>query len=380
MHDAACATGTARSGESGWNLAQRRPALPLLTSLRFLAALMVLVQHFYKPGGKDFLSALGASGYDAVTFFFVLSGFILVYVYADLSDERGLNASRRDFWRARFARLAPAFWLSLAFGAPALVYAVFVAQVVPPEVFAAELALVPLLLHTWILPFFQDGLADAGTLWNGPAWSLSVEAFFYAVFPFLIRPFSRLSLSTALVLSLLLVVGGDLLTYAAASATPNSEPWLLARFSPLPNLPKFILGMALGRLFLEGRPFSPALNAALMSVGIAMFVVVLGFKHGATADLSRTFVIAPLCGLIVFSGAGAGVLGEASYALYIIHWPLIPIWRALGERLGIRPESALDAALFFPAMIGLSVLCLYLVEQPARRLLLTRRRRLYALS
>src|SRR5262245_1529969 len=66
--------------------APRRPALPALTSVRFLAALHVVVYHFFLvfPSRLPWLVAgvIGA-GYTGVSFFFVLSGFVLAYNYLD---------------------------------------------------------------------------------------------------------------------------------------------------------------------------------------------------------------------------------------------------------------------------------------------------------
>jgi peptidoglycan/LPS O-acetylase OafA/YrhL len=88
------------------NLDDARPRLPALTSLRFFAALHVVCFHFLAfkiVSGERWLGQISSIGYVGVSFFFVLSGFILVYTYA------GRDIPARDFWRARFARIYPAF-------------------------------------------------------------------------------------------------------------------------------------------------------------------------------------------------------------------------------------------------------------------------------
>lgn len=93
----------------------RPPALPSLTSLRFFAALHVFLFHLYAikilvlPG---ILGSLQLIGYVGVSLFFVLSGFILVYV----NSGREMRAGR--FWRERFARIYPAYLFSLLLTAP----------------------------------------------------------------------------------------------------------------------------------------------------------------------------------------------------------------------------------------------------------------------
>src|SRR6266853_1107259 len=101
-----------------WNdmdLSDARPRLPALTSLRFFAAFHVVIFHFQAMQifiGPAWFQKLSSIGYVGVSFFFVLSGFILVYTYA------GRDTPARDFWRARFARIYPAFAFSLLLTGP----------------------------------------------------------------------------------------------------------------------------------------------------------------------------------------------------------------------------------------------------------------------
>ena len=88
------------------NTTQSRPQLPALTSLRYLAAVWVAIFHAQAMRaffGPEWLQPIGMVGYLGVSFFFVLSGFILVYTYA------GRVVSLREFWQLRFARIYPAF-------------------------------------------------------------------------------------------------------------------------------------------------------------------------------------------------------------------------------------------------------------------------------
>ena len=92
------------------------PRLEGLTSLRFLAALQVILFHLkverIVSGGPWWYQNFAGIGYIGVNFFFVLSGFILVYTYAANHVDPG------RFWKARFARVYPAYILSLAVTAP----------------------------------------------------------------------------------------------------------------------------------------------------------------------------------------------------------------------------------------------------------------------
>ena len=87
-------------------LAANRPRLPALTSLRFFAALHVVIFHLYSihvTEGPAWYRNLSSLGYVGVSLFFVLSGFILVYTYA------GRAWTAVTFWQARIARIYPAY-------------------------------------------------------------------------------------------------------------------------------------------------------------------------------------------------------------------------------------------------------------------------------
>src|SRR3989442_119097 len=86
--------------------AAARPKLRALTTLRFFAALHVVLFHLrvigILSGGPWWYQNFASIGYIGVNCFFVLSGFILVYTYA------GASLNVRRFWQAHFARIYPA--------------------------------------------------------------------------------------------------------------------------------------------------------------------------------------------------------------------------------------------------------------------------------
>ncbi len=151
-----------------------------LTSIRFLFALLVVVFHgqdTLKQGGFDnwpvVVRAVISHGYIGVSFFFVLSGFILAYAYRRKLNDGGGGSV--DFWCARFARIYPAYLAAFIVFLPIAVYSTLISNDFPAAYITALLQIT--LLQSWI-PY-------AALQWNGPAWSLSVEALFYAMFPLL---------------------------------------------------------------------------------------------------------------------------------------------------------------------------------------------------
>src|ERR1700761_6973045 len=138
----------------------RRPAIPVLPTLRFPAAFAIVLFHFlaYTPCPPWIWEGFGAG----VSFFYVLSGFILYYNYADLPD-------RGFFWVARFARIWPVHLFCLALIFCLLPFSWLDGHASWPTTLPANI----LLLHAW-LPYQGSVLS-----YNGVSWSLSVEAFFY---------------------------------------------------------------------------------------------------------------------------------------------------------------------------------------------------------
>src|SRR5262249_1764184 len=125
----------------------------------------------------DFLQNWLETGYDAVTFFFVLSGFVLGYVYLGVGPERP-RLNLRAFFAARFARLAPAYYLSLLVALPFCVASYFFLEEADPRNFWLHGTLVLASLQAWWPPTALE--------WNPPAWSVSVEWFLYFSFPLVV--------------------------------------------------------------------------------------------------------------------------------------------------------------------------------------------------
>ncbi len=271
-----------------------------------------------------------ANGYNAVSFFFVLSGFVLAYVYA--ADGNGdLVVESRAFWKNRFARIYPAYALALLVSLPAHAYSAFVAHITPVTPFIGSLLLVPFLLQAWLPP-----LALA---WNTPAWSLSVEAFFYAGFPSLLRRSARVKPMKWLALSLGAVVGMTVLREWLGAApclglADGNRQNLVLYFPPF-FLPHFALGVALSRWLTTGKGSSSLWATGLFVSAGAVVLLLFAGRSRVPGWLLTDAMLVPLYGAIVWGGAQAAgsvarlfsaralvQLGEASYALYILHMPL----------------------------------------------------------
>jgi peptidoglycan/LPS O-acetylase OafA/YrhL len=340
---------------------QRRGLHPL-TGLRFFAAFYVMTFHFgaaftaraHMPRQVTVFLQHGNLG---VALFFILSGFILYYSYQDnLQSFRDIY----KFFVARFARLYPVYLLALLLG--------LLVEMRLPR--GAEYLVFPM-LQSWFPAVSSNGYSIVAQ-----AWTLSVEAFFYCCFPFLILLFRR-SLST---LTLWLIAGAVFaLTVSLKIPMFHSgmhPPSWLANHILLPVLclPEFVFGMTLGALFLHKQQRNPhsSSNDWITVAGIVLCFLVIGSGAG---DL-----LVSLAGVLCFGWAiyrladGRGwlstilsskplmLLGGASYSIYLLQAPnRIIVRRIFG---GLHP--GLDAVLAPFILISASCLIFLFYEEPLR--------------
>lgn len=370
------------------DLETARPRLPALTSLRFFAACHVVIFHFLAMGivrGPAWYQRLSSIGYVGVSFFFVLSGFILVYTYA------GRPMILKEFWRARFARIYPAYAFSLLVTGPWFFFAVLTMDI-PFFAWAKAhlklvLALVPSLLQAWV--------PQAALSWNPVAWSLSVEACFYLLFPFVMLFLARRSqlqlffAATASWLVTMALSGSYVLLNPDHLTVVNADVlgafWLNAlKFNPLARLPEFLLGMACGFLFLRSRRESKHALPLVLS-GIGAFAVVVYFSGVIPYAILHTALLGPAFAAIVYGFAlrpnWASFLenrllvlcGDASYSLYLLHSMIIGMY--FHDRTGqLKHQSFLGVLVFALIAVTISALVYRFIEEPARRKLNPKRK------
>lgn len=360
---------------------EARPRLPALTSLRFFAALHVFCFHLVALRiviGRSLFSDVASIGYVGVGLFFVLSGFILVYTY----EGRALTTA--EFWRARFARIYPAYAFSLLVTLPLFLAAVRHTHLVsvpwPVAHLKLGMFLQVVLLQAWVPP--------AATMWNAVSWSLSVEAFFYLLFPFLLKWFARLSSSGFILLGILswfaslaitgtyTVLNPDALSHINADS--YNAFWLsVVKFHPLVRLPEFLIGMACGFHFLRARA-NPRLAFTLVSSGLLALVLATYFSLRIPYSVLHTSLLAPAFAAIIYgfalqprspvflSARLMVLLGDASYSFYLLHFFLISVC-FFGPKAAFRQWGAPGVLLCFVITCALSVLVYLFLEVPARR-------------
>jgi peptidoglycan/LPS O-acetylase OafA/YrhL len=353
----------------------RKPArLNALTGLRTFAAINIVLFHFSNPQLFGWLAPVVNAGFASVSFFILLSGFVLAYNYAGRARAGELDKGR--FWEARFTRLYPVYLLSLLLSWK-MVLPEYAAH--SHRMFWAGMVLSPLLLQGWI--------PEIATFLNTPAWTMSAESAYYVAFPWLAkgkRPERVLPYlgKMALVWGLGMVPG---LLYIVLNpdgiAHPNrwsSGPWLqVLKFTPLPHLASFVFGVMLANLD-ELVPRSGYLRLILGIGGFAATFGVLSLGTRVPYAIEHDGLLMPLFGCIILGLAGENPLasllgarplvfvGEASYCLYLLHFNL---WNLIHDShvLDWTGLSRFDPWISYLLLIGIALLALHLVEKPAQR-------------
>ncbi|UQX01930.1 acyltransferase [Streptomyces sp. RerS4] len=353
--------------------AEGRPvALPSLTGLRWTAALMVFFYHvhvveYFGGRGQDLVTFAFGVGSTGVSFFFVLSGFVLAW--STPTSPTGWGMVR--FWRRRLARIYP-LHLATVLAALALVYFLGAGEKPTAGPLLANLSLV----QSWIpeVRYFQ-GL-------NPVSWSLAVEAFFYVGFPLLILPLRRLGRHAPLVvagLSLAVIVA--IPTVWELTDVPDGAIWA-NYFFPLYRLPEFILGITLAELVRSDRWRGPGLTASLA-------LTMAGYFLSYQADYAFRTTACTIVGFATLIAAAARAdlrgepspwrgrisvkLGEVSFAFYMVHILVIRTGESLfggHPKLPMWSGGLLALAAAFCVSLALAWALHTWVELPGRRLLL----------
>jgi peptidoglycan/LPS O-acetylase OafA/YrhL len=354
----------------------RKPPLPALTGIRTLLAFNIVLFHFTPPH-LGILSPIVNNGYVFVNVFFLISGYILTYNYA----ERAETLVKREFWLARFSRLYPVYLLAL----------VVSLQMLRLEwnarshaEFFQGLILTPLLLQGW-----SPSLA---TFWNTVAWTLSSEVMLYAAFPWLIRVRWPRRPATLV----LMVLGFWLLNLVAPSLYLLLNPDHLTgpvtryastnlirslKYTPLPYVCTFLAGITLGRLQLSAtvtqRQRFAIAASALAALGLFFLFVVPRvpylIMHGGLVLPLFAALIFGLSGRhfisSVFSWRPLLLIGESSYCLYLLHFNGMNLLHSyhVPERLHV---AALDPWFSYAILILAALAAYHFVEKPARKAIL----------
>lgn len=345
------------------------PRLDSLTGLRWWAAFGVFLHHMTNLAPLPVHSALALGTY-GVMFFFILSGFVLTWSSQPISTGT-------FYWR-RFARIYPAHVVALVIAVPVFYSLTPLAE----QWWVKPLDLGVLLLSVVLI---QGWWREPAILFSGnpAAWTLTCEAFFYALHPWMSRLLRLVSSRGALVAAaaiVLLSFAWRILAVAAPGLLPGEVPFPIAR------LGEFALGMCLAHAMRGGWLPRARAGAVIAASSLVVAVIAVAVATSWLGPLGTAIRLLTNEGMLVVCAAliatvaardlrgGRSLLrhpvlvrlGEASYAFYLVHATIVYAMLAL---VG-RQEGAIALA-WYPLMLGLALagaFALHLgVEKPLER-------------
>jgi len=351
--------------------------LDQITFTRFIAALSVVFFHYGMevfPASIPFLHEVVTAGPIAVNYFYLLSGFIMAIAY--YRPQQQVSFNKWKYWLARFARIYPVYLVAL------LLIALAKYNTLSDDILTLPLHLT--MLQAWI-PHYPITL-------NTPGWSLSVEAFFYLCFPFLLLMSYKQGLYRLVVFGIALWI----ITQATVLILHNSEFYVAKSllhdvifYNPVMHLNAFIIGFLTGVFFKKKKISSLKYNTVWLFLSVVIIIVLLiyrpimenniGFKlaygNGLIAPFFLLFIVLLSLqkGIItrILSHNWLILLGEASFSLYILQKPLHGLYdKLIANRIAL--SEVLHFYIFLALLIIISILSYKFFETPMRKFINSR--------
>lgn len=332
-----------------WKLVPQSDELLHLDSLRFVAACGIIATHVQGLVNTRPLS----DGFGIfVDLFFVISGFVIAYVY---SGRMKGGSNYRAFLLRRIARLGPLHWATLAaFIVMGVIAKAIGVTINTPGAFDLDCvpANIAMLHSTGLCPHYS---------FNGPSWSISAEMLLYLAAPVIFvivrKPWTGIGALAAVWAGLSIFAGTEWLSWTTTGGV-------------LRALPSFLFGAL---LFYQKQHIS-RLPASLFFPALAILFA------GVLANLSHVWLLGMVYAVVICAiradlGRRAGPvvraiapLGQLTYSLYMLHLPVLIAARFSAQSLGLTGAA-------YPAVMGAAVMAIFLIawishvlfEEPCRR-------------
>ena len=368
--------------------------IPILDAMRFVAALTVMLVHYELIMGHFVL--YGTASTSALSWFFVLSGFILSYTYPAVQGP----AAYKRYYLHRVIRIFPVYLLAvlvsslfvstayLSFGEA------FFTEVNRPFVLRYDLP-ESLDVSFWTMATFRhltftQSLSNIETLnlvFNGPLWSLVLEMYFYLCFPALLILLRKVNTKARVAFAF---VSFYLLQFLLIQINlPDVEQYSLLNLNipvytnPLIRGVEFILGMLVYKAFVlyphRTNIKDKQARWIAASVAVVSYIVSVYLAHSfAPYQYSMYFATVPSVCFLVFALSRMNwhanaratricvVLGGLSYILYCFHWPLMEML----QFFNILPDSLsfpINLMLVVAIVVAVSYFIYRFIETPIRK-------------
>ena len=368
--------------------------IPVLDAFRFFASVLVVLVHYEVIFGESVV--YGTFATTAVSWFFIVSGFILSYTYPSLDSLQDY----RRFYLHRIIRIYPVYFLAVVVSSlfVSLNYLAigdeFFSEVNRPFELIHDLpeqkeATVFTLATLRHLVFAQSvGSVETFKLvFNGPLWSIVLEIYFYLAFPLLLLMIKPLNTMTRIIVAFIM---GYLLQLLLIQVNlPEAESYDVINLNvPVYTNPfirgiEFIFGMLLYKVFtfwdlqkIVGRSnWTPTILTVLLYV-----IVVIYVHDNIPYQYSSFFLVVPFVTIMIYALLRlqwhpanhivryCTTLGGISYVLYSFHWPLMEIIQFY-NLLPRMSSQFMQPVLVMRVLLVVSYLIYRFVEAPIRRVL-----------
>ncbi len=330
-----------------------------LTATRGVAALLVVIFHFGQSVwplsvGERFFS----QGNLAVGYFFVLSGFVMMWTYRESTFTYG------GFLKRRVARIVPLYLFALVLAVIFHLYNYAINDVALESHFKTKI----LLNATFLQTYFPGNALSI----NSPAWSLSVEMFFYLLFPLLLVMAKR-NKNGFVIFGVSFWVLSQVIHYIMVKYwLPQglmAHPHDLVYYNPVFHLNQFVIGIlgVFAYEYFQKTTIRPLVwLVAAITVGVLFIPRSVSLHNGLLAPLFMLLVVSvAISGSKILKSRPMVFLGDVSYGIYILQFPVYFYLDELNKKL-----LHINPSLFFYTYIIILILCSAIsyrvIEQPLR--------------
>ena len=383
---------------SSASFADTKPHYELLDGLRGAAALMVVWYHVFE--GFAFAQGTGIDtfnhGHLGVDFFFMLSGFVISYAYDDRwQAPAGKRLTLGNFFKRRLIRLHPMIIIGALIGMTTFLIQGGVRW--DGAETPIQWVMVALLMGMLLLPAYPGAKYDVrgnGEMYslNGPSWSLFFEYLGNIMYALFIRRLPNKALAC------LVAISGALWAWFAIGNVSGYDMlgvgWTLDGYNFLGGLLRMTFPFTLGMLI--ARNFKPVRTPGIFWISIAVLFALFsvpyipadlcscaeGMSLNSAYELACIVLVFPLIVWLAASGNMAGkvshkvckFLGDLSYPLYIVHYPVMYLFYSwlIEKKLYTLDETWPVVILVFAVNTTLAYTCLKLWDEPVRRWLTKR--------
>ena len=365
-----------------------KPHYELLDGLRGVAALLVVWYHVFEGyafAGGTLIESIN-HGYLAVDFFFILSGFVIGYAY---DDRWGKSLTVKNFFKRRLIRLHPMVVMGAVLGV--ITFCIQGSEQWDGTHVATSMVMWALLFAMFFIPAYPGAgyeVRGNGEMFplNGPSWSLFFEYIGNILYALFIRRMSTKALTALIVLAGIGLASFAIFNFSGAGHL--GVGWTMEEYNLIGGFLRVLFSFSMGLLM--SRVFKPIHVKGAFWICSLAIVVLLSMPYvGDGEALWMNGIYDSVCAILIFPmlvylGASGKTtdkhsarickfLGDISYPLYMVHYPLIYLYFGWVKKENLTFAEAWPEALALViGSIVLAYISLKLYDEPVRRYLTKR--------